>query len=749
MQVWSRLGMAVHPPAGGRGGSSDSGLGRPQNWLRRRAPAVLLGLGALLAGLLVPVHAATAGLAASTQVTAGYRDFSYGTSVSAPTGQKPQSKLWYTAGGQWWGVLYNSAAGRWEIYKFTKSTQSWSTTGISVDTRKPIQVDTLYNSSTSKLYVITHVKDTSSTTDVRLALKRFSFSGTSYTADTGYPVTIVNKKVEAAVFDQDSSGKLWLTYTDANSSGGRNVYVTHSSSEAGTSWVTPYVLPATGSGVAAGAASNLNADDISTLVTTGGKVGVLWSNQNVPALYFATHPDGSTDENEWTTVALCATYKCPDDHLNIKSVDASGGQAVAAVKTSLNDGTNPDPYAPLIVVYRINLNDLADRASATAWQVRDNVTRAIVVLDTPNSTAYAYAAGPCCSGGTVYEKSGSFIFPSGSSFGGTGLGTPFIKSSTDTKINNPTSTKQSVNSTSGLVVLAGDDGTRYYLHGYRSLGATTPPPDTTAPTVTGTSPANGATGVAVSSNVSATFSEAMDPATLSGTTFTLESAGGAVSGTVTYDSASNTATLNPASDLAAGITYTATVTTGAKDLAGNALASAKTWTFTTASAGTTTQTVTLKATEDAYIQSDAATTPHNGTSLVVDAVPVMKTYLKFDLSNVTGTITAAKLQLRTGTNSSGSKQSVKLVADNGWSEGALIYNGAPPLGSTVLGTLGPTSTGTTYNVTLTAASLQGNVGGPLSLGLEQASTTDDAVFLESKEAGTATPPTLVLTISTP
>jgi hypothetical protein len=51
-------------------------------------------------------------------VEVGYRDFSYGTSVSAPTGQKPESKLWYTPDNIWWGVLYNKTAGRFEIYGF-------------------------------------------------------------------------------------------------------------------------------------------------------------------------------------------------------------------------------------------------------------------------------------------------------------------------------------------------------------------------------------------------------------------------------------------------------------------------------------------------------------------------------------------------------------------------------------------------------------------------------------------------------
>ena len=111
--------------------------------------------------------------------------------------------------------------------------------------------------------------------------------------------------------------------------------------------------------------------------------------------------------------------------------------------------------------------------------------------------------------------------------------------------------------------------------------------DTTAPTVTATSPANGATGVAITAPVTATFSEAMDPATIGTATFELRDAGNAVvPATVTWDAATLTATLTPAAPLGGQATYTATVKGGAtdpraKDLSGNALAANVTWTFTT------------------------------------------------------------------------------------------------------------------------------------------------------------------------
>jgi hypothetical protein len=105
------------------------------------------------------------------------------------------------------------------------------------------------------------------------------------------------------------------------------------------------------------------------------------------------------------------------------------------------------------------------------------------------------------------------------------------------------------------------------------------------PTVTSTNPAGGATDVAVTQAITATFSEAMDPATIDSTSFTVNEGATAVSGAVTYAAATNVATFTPAASLSASTVYTGTVTTGAKATSGSALAANFVWTFTTASAG--------------------------------------------------------------------------------------------------------------------------------------------------------------------
>ncbi|MHB1618739.1 MAG: Ig-like domain-containing protein [Sulfuricella sp.] len=101
--------------------------------------------------------------------------------------------------------------------------------------------------------------------------------------------------------------------------------------------------------------------------------------------------------------------------------------------------------------------------------------------------------------------------------------------------------------------------------------------------VSSTTPVSGASGVSVSSAVFTTFNEAIDTSNLNTSTFTVTGPSGLVTGTVSYNAATNSAVFTPMVNLAYAATYTATVTTGVKNLSGNPLASNYSWNFTTAS----------------------------------------------------------------------------------------------------------------------------------------------------------------------
>jgi len=105
-------------------------------------------------------------------------------------------------------------------------------------------------------------------------------------------------------------------------------------------------------------------------------------------------------------------------------------------------------------------------------------------------------------------------------------------------------------------------------------------PDTTAPSVSSVMPADVAADVSAVTTAEAGFSEAMDAATLSNATFLLkDSASNPVSGSVAYWG--NKARFTPDDLLAPSTTFTATITTGAMDTAGNGLAADYNWSFTT------------------------------------------------------------------------------------------------------------------------------------------------------------------------
>ncbi len=103
------------------------------------------------------------------------------------------------------------------------------------------------------------------------------------------------------------------------------------------------------------------------------------------------------------------------------------------------------------------------------------------------------------------------------------------------------------------------------------------------PTVTATSPANGATGVSTTSPISATFSRAMNASTVTGSTVTLTGPSGAVAATVSYASATNTVTLAPSSALAYNTVYTARIDSSVATSDGALLGTAYSWSFTTGS----------------------------------------------------------------------------------------------------------------------------------------------------------------------
>jgi|GEM_PF-2327996 len=135
--------------------------------------------------------------------------------------------------------------------------------------------------------------------------------------------------------------------------------------------------------------------------------------------------------------------------------------------------------------------------------------------------------------------------------------------------------------TTGIQDLAGNSLQSNYTWTFTTVAEGV---DVTPPSVTGTTPPNGTTGVSTYTSVEAVFSENMDPATITGATFYLKQGSTDIPAAVSYDNTSRTAVLVPDSNLAYSTTYTATITTGVRDLAGNPMSTNYSWSFTTAAA---------------------------------------------------------------------------------------------------------------------------------------------------------------------
>jgi hypothetical protein len=307
-------------------------------------------------------------LAAATP--AGYKDGLFGSAPGDdPTADKPQSKLWFND-GFWWAVMFNQPAGNWQIYKLT-SPSTWSTTGIVVDTRSGSRADVLWDGS--KLFIASLVR-LDANNQAKLTRYSYNTSTDTYTLDAA-AVTIMTGSSETLAIDKDTTGRLWIAYTQ-----NKKVYVNNSDTS-GLGWGTPFQLPGS---------SAIGSDDIASLVAykdqNGPSVGVLWSSHSsssaASAMYFARHADGDAP-GTWKPVEQIygGTGSClADDHINLKSLqdDPSTGALFAAVKTSAGDSGCPSGLSDAILLVVRNPNNTWKWT--TFGTTSDKHTRPLVLL---------------------------------------------------------------------------------------------------------------------------------------------------------------------------------------------------------------------------------------------------------------------------------------------------------------------------------------------------------------------------------
>jgi hypothetical protein len=439
------------------------------------------------------------GLAASENIVVGYRDFSYPedtASNSRPTGEKPESKLWFNDGA-WWGVLWIAAdptqacdetPGAYRIQRLDQATHDWlNYAGTVVDNRCKSRVDVLWDPTAvdtthpdGTLYVASHVytgtgapvtKDSD-----RGRLYRFSYNaGTdTYTLDAGFPVFVTSGKSETLVLAKDSTvpGQLWVAYVESN-----QVMVNHSLNGDDRTWAIPFVLP--GTKPLEYPASEDGTDDIASIIAYDGHVGVMWSRQTYNksvknehlasiTMNFAVHDDGAAP-SVWTSSAVYTSSG--DDHINLKAYD---GYLYAAIKTDNNakviellacktqsSGCRKKSDWRHYQVFKTKDNDGNSPQADLKAASQPNPTRPLLLIDTGNRELYIFASVEQFDQSAInYKKTKLDAIK----FDPKHPGVPFIKSATDLIINDPTSTKQNVDFNTGLVVLASDEESFHYFH---------------------------------------------------------------------------------------------------------------------------------------------------------------------------------------------------------------------------------------------------------------------------------------------
>ena len=405
-------------------------------------------------------------------VDAGFRGPAFPSGIGGDeevTAEKPESKLWWND-GSWWGGLWSSAAGSYRIYRLDMATQQWVDTGTALDPRSGTKMDVFWddkpvNPTDRKLYVASHHWTTSagagtSSQHGRLYRYSYNWAARTYNLDTGFPVDINTAKTESLTIAKDSTGRLWATWVQS-----QQVMVSHTLNGNDASWGTPFVLPV-------GSIANVSSDDLSAVTTfDGDKIVVMWSQQSSGLrMYVATHVDGAPD-GSWQSATAYATSG--DDHINIKSLSDNAGQLFAVVKTS---NSAAETGLIVVLVCRNTASNCTQTSDWASYPVYDSgggtfdATRAILLIDQTNRKLYVFASLSYDGDRAIFYKSTSIDNIQFAS----GRGELFIfENGSDN--NNPSSTKQNLDGTTDLVVLASAADSNRYYHNWINLASSSGP----------------------------------------------------------------------------------------------------------------------------------------------------------------------------------------------------------------------------------------------------------------------------------
>ena len=411
----------------------------------------------IVLALVIGAAPARAALAKAPWLGAGKLDFAYGAEVQvsggAATGERSESKLFFTPDGRWWAVLGDTNGSQGPgAYLYELVDHAW-VERLELEGSDPwMKADTLFEEGdlgTGDLYVT--LRDNRSATDNprQSTLYRFGYLGEGAWAALSGPTLITTKNPEVLTIARDSANRLWAAFEDAGCIRALNT------APGGTTFSQEANLSCS---------AKISTDDVAAIRTfegaDGPRVGIMWSDQVDRTFGFAWRDDDAVVESgSWHVetaygdgIGGCGSSgdasveRCGDDHI---SMAVLGDEVYAAVKTSLNDGADPIAGDPLIVLLR--------RSAGGSWEsfevspVSENASRPIVGLNPSLNRLHVWAN---YRGVHVWESPlGNPAFAAANRARWTAAGT-----------GNPTSTKQLLRPAMGTVVETSHRSRAEYWH---------------------------------------------------------------------------------------------------------------------------------------------------------------------------------------------------------------------------------------------------------------------------------------------
>jgi hypothetical protein len=326
-----------------------------------------------------------------------------------------RAQMWITD-NTWWGVFSDASTG---IYFYRLEGSTFIKGGLIDPSFAAGRPDTVWNGS--ELFIL--VQQSGSL--AKLYKYSYSTFTRSFTLIGGFPIDLPLAGLATTVaLDQDSTGKLWATYPS-----GGSAYVIWSTSADHLTWnTTGFVL-----------ASDLSTvtPEASTITHFGGdKIGVVWGNQALNEYDFRFHRDADP-EAVWSPKEIvdCCAGRVADNHVSLRA--APDGRLFLVAKDSIDTGN--------LHLFVRGVNGPWGQKTSVDSDPLAQPTRPTLALHV--ETDHAYVIYRNSTDGQTYVTRSSMSSP------GFGLRCVFLTHGT-----NVTSTKQNVNTSTGLVAADSDAG---------------------------------------------------------------------------------------------------------------------------------------------------------------------------------------------------------------------------------------------------------------------------------------------------